>query len=106
VLYDELAPLAEGSSANPPEGTIGAIARSLGMLAAVVGRHADAAAHLRRAIAIDTATGARPWVAYAQLELAAVLSAMARPDEAAALAGAARTAAATLGMARLAARID
>jgi DNA-binding SARP family transcriptional activator len=105
VLYDELTPLAEGSSANPPEGTIGAIARSLGVLATLLDRQADAIAHLRRAIEIDTATGARPWVAYAQVELAAVLAREGRNEEAAALWDVARATAATLGMQRLAARV-
>ena len=105
TLYDELSPLAERSSANPPEGTLGAIARSLGILAALVGREADAVAHLRRAIAIDTTTDAPPWVAYAQVELADVLSRIGEPAEAAALREEAAATAAALGMQRLAARI-
>ena len=36
ILYDELVPLAERSSINPSEGTLGATARSLGILAAIV----------------------------------------------------------------------
>jgi DNA-binding SARP family transcriptional activator len=106
VVYDELAPLAEGSSANPPEGTIGAIARSLGMLAAVLGRQADAAGHLRRAIEIDTATGGRPWVAYAQVELADLLATTGDRDEAAALRASAVEAAESLGMRRLVTRME
>jgi DNA-binding SARP family transcriptional activator len=104
VLYEELTPLAERSSANPPEGSIGAIARSLGILAGVLRRRTDAVAHLRRAIEIDTATGARPWVAYAQLELAELLRAD-DPEEAASLLVAATATAEALAMARLARRI-
>lgn len=104
-LYEELAPLAERSSANPPEGSIGAIARSLGMLAAVVGRQTDAVVHLRNAIEIDTATGASPWVAYAEVELADVLAAGGAEDEAAVLAARAAETARSLGMKRLAERI-
>ena len=106
VLYEELAPLSERSSANPPEGAIGAIARSLGMLAAVVGRQADAVVHLRNAIEIDTAARARPWVAYAQAELADLLAAGEDHDEAAALRTKASETAASLGMRRLATRLE
>jgi tetratricopeptide (TPR) repeat protein len=106
VLYDELAPLAEGSSANPPEGTIGAIARSLGMLAAISSRQMDAVGHLRRAIEIDTATGARPWVAYAQIDLADVLATTGDRDEAAVLRARALETADSLGMRRLLARLE
>jgi DNA-binding SARP family transcriptional activator len=104
TLYEELTPLAERSSANPPEGSIGAIARSLGILAALLGRRPDATAHLRTAIEMDTATGARPWVAYAQLELADLL----RDDdgaEAGSLLDAASETARALKMARLSERI-
>jgi DNA-binding SARP family transcriptional activator len=105
TLYDELEPLAERSSANPPEGTIGAIARALGALAALLGRQADAEAHFRRAIEIDTATGARPWRAYAELELAEVLEDDGRNQETQSLRANAAATASELGLLRLLERV-
>ena len=58
--------------------------------------------HLRRAIEIDTSTGATPWVAYAQVELAALVT----PREAATLRGEASQRASALGMERLSARLS
>jgi predicted ATPase/DNA-binding SARP family transcriptional activator len=102
ILYDELAPRADWSTANPPEGSLGSVAGTLGLLAAGLGRDGDAADHLRRAIALDTAIGAMPWVAHAQAELAALVA----PDQAAALRAEALQTASTLGMERLAARLS
>jgi tetratricopeptide (TPR) repeat protein len=106
ILYEELEPLAERSTANVSEGTIGAMARSLGIAAAVAGRRADAIAHLARAIEIDTETGATPWVAYAQVELADVLAEAGDVAEAASLRGDAKATALALAMPRLLARIE
>jgi DNA-binding SARP family transcriptional activator len=105
ILYEELASLAERSSANPPEGTLGAMARYLGILAAMLGRDDEAAAHLRSAIAIDSETGGRPWVAYAQAELALVLARAGGTEEASALRSEAGRTAAELGLERLAAQV-
>jgi DNA-binding SARP family transcriptional activator len=106
VLYDELRPFGDRSSSDIPEGTDGAMARHLGVLAAMLGRDDEAVAHLRSAIAIDGATGGRPWVAYAQADLAAVLARRGELDEAAALRAEASLTAAELGLGRLAARIE
>ena len=105
ILYEELAPLARRSSANPPEGTLGAMARYLGILAAMLGNDEEAATHLRSAIAVDETTGGRPWVAYAQAELAAVLARRGETDEANSLRSEAERTAAELGLGRLAARL-
>lgn len=106
TLYQELRPLEERSTSDIPEGSAGAMARHLGVLAALLGRDDEAEAHLRRAIEIDEATGGRPWVAYAQADLAAVLRRQGSPAEAESLETAARAAAAELGLGRLAARIE
>ena len=102
TLYAELAPHAGWSTANAPEGSLGAVARTLGLLAAGLGRDGDAVDHLRRAIEIDTSIGAVPWVAHAQAELAALVPS----DEAAALRAEATRTASILGMERLAARLS
>jgi DNA-binding SARP family transcriptional activator len=106
ALSNELAPLADRSTANVPEGVAGAVARYLGILAAMLGREDDAVAHYRAAIAIDVATGAPGWAAYAKAELAAILRRRGDVEEATLLRDEARTTAAEFGMIRLAGRID
>jgi DNA-binding SARP family transcriptional activator len=106
TLYEQNADLADWGAANAPEGTAGAMARTLGVLAAMLGRTTDAVAYHRRAIAVDTATGGVPWVAYAQAELADLLAASGEREEAAALHAAASATADELGMARLRRRLD
>ncbi len=106
LLYDELAPLAARSTSNVPEGDAGTMARHLGVLAAMLGRDNAAAGHLRAAIEIDERSGGRPWVAYAKADLADVVGRQGEPDEAAALRDVAETAAAELGLGRLAAQIE
>jgi tetratricopeptide (TPR) repeat protein len=106
VLYEALLPHAGWSTSNVPEGSAGAMARYLGVLAALLGRDEEAVAHLRSAIAIDEATGGRPWVAYAQADLAAVLERGGERGEAEALRASASATAAELGLGRLAARLE
>jgi DNA-binding SARP family transcriptional activator len=106
TLYEQHAHLAEWGASNTPEGSAGAMARTLGVLAAMLGRPEEAIAHHRRAIEIDTATGGVPWVAYAQAELAAILAERGERDEAAGLRAAASATADELGMLRLRARLD
>jgi hypothetical protein len=105
TLFDLLVPLAECATFNPPEGALGAVARTVGVLAATVGRRDDALAHLRRAIEIDTAVGATPWVAHAQVELAEVLLSLEERQEALAQLVSARTTATALGMTSLIDRV-
>ena len=102
VLHAELAPHADWSTANPPEGSLGSVARTLGILAGGLGRHEDAVNYLRRAVEIDRSIGATPWVAHAQVELAALVE----PAEAVALRGEAAANASALGMERLGARLS
>ncbi|HEY7729395.1 MAG TPA: AAA family ATPase, partial [Gaiellaceae bacterium] len=105
VLYEELVHLRNRSTSDVPEGSAGAMARHLGVLAAILGRDEEAVAHLRAAIEIDEASGGRPWVAYAQAELADVLDRQGKEDEARVLRSAAAATAAELGLGRVAARL-
>ena len=57
--------------------------REIGLLHAIAGRPAEAAACLRRAVAANQAVHGRPYVALCRLELAAALRATGEPDEAA-----------------------
>ena len=102
VLYAQVTPHAEWSTSNPPEGSLGSVARTLGILATGLGHDRDAADHLRQAIVIDTTSGAIPWVAHAQVELAELV----QDAEAAALRREALGTASALGMERLAARLS
>jgi hypothetical protein len=58
------------------------VARALGVLAAVLGRHDEAAEHLDTAIEIERRMRARPWVAHAQHGLAETLLARDAPGDA------------------------
>jgi tetratricopeptide (TPR) repeat protein len=60
----------------------GPVALRLGMLARVLGDHADAESFLRQALDHSTAMGARPWVVAARLELATLEEEMGRPGAA------------------------
>lgn len=88
--------------------SFGSADRVLGMLAATMRRHSEAAAYFERAIAFDSASGARPWVAHTRLEYAALLVERKQagdPAQAAALLDAALAEARELGMAVLEQRI-
>jgi tetratricopeptide (TPR) repeat protein len=88
---------------------LGSAARYLGMLAALMGDYGDAQARFEDAIAMNARMGARPWHAHAQFELGAMLLGRGNPDDrerALELIGAARESAASLGMIRLARKID
>ncbi|HEX8101948.1 MAG TPA: AAA family ATPase, partial [Solirubrobacteraceae bacterium] len=54
----------------------------LGRMAHALGEHAEAEVHLRRAVALNDAAGARPYAAVAQLRLGEVLAAADRREEA------------------------
>jgi DNA-binding SARP family transcriptional activator len=66
----------------PVEGVFGAVARALGVLAGALGRYDDAERHLDVAIDIERRMGARPWLAHAQHDLAAIIVARGDPDRA------------------------
>ena len=73
VLYGQLAPFAGRHAAGHAEGSVGAVDRYLGLLAATMGRLDAAADHLVDAIRVNEAMGARPWTAHSQHDLAEVL---------------------------------
>ena len=58
AIYDLLIPYDSHVAMSPPDGCNGAVARHLGLLAAALGRTAEAEAHLRHGIAIDERMGA------------------------------------------------
>jgi tetratricopeptide (TPR) repeat protein len=73
-LYEELLPYARlAAVVGPGLGYFGAVARHLGLLAAGAGRLADAERHFIAALELDGRMGARPWVAWTQGDLAALL---------------------------------
>jgi DNA-binding SARP family transcriptional activator len=73
VLYDAQLPYTGRVASDIYEGSAGAVDRALGILAAMLGRDSEAVAHLEAAIDINERTGARPWAAYARVDLAEVL---------------------------------
>lgn len=73
-LYELLLPY-DGRNVVVSEGVacVGAAAHYLGLLAAAARRWDDAEAHFESAIALNTKTGGRPWLAHAEFELARML---------------------------------
>ena len=98
MLYDQLLPYADRMAVDVHEGSGGAVARSLGILAALLGRTPEAIRHLEAAIALNVATGALPWAAHSRLELANVLVGIGDHAGAHDLLEEARATARTLGM--------
>ena len=81
ALYAQLTPLAGRHAIGHAEGSVGAVDRYLGLLAAVTNRLDDAARYLEDAIEINQRMGARSWTAHSQHDLAAVLRARQGPDD-------------------------
>jgi tetratricopeptide (TPR) repeat protein len=73
TLYEQLAPYAGRHAIGHAEGSVGAVDRYLGLLAATRGDLDGAVGHLEAAIAANDAMGARPWTAHSQHDLAVVL---------------------------------
>jgi tetratricopeptide (TPR) repeat protein len=105
TLLEELEPIARRAAANVPEGSVGTLARSIAHLAELLGRDNDAAGLLEQAIELDRASGARPWVAHAQVDLASILARQGQDGAASSLLAEAAATAAELGMTALKARI-
>ena len=59
----------------------GAASRYLGMLAATMARWDEAEQHFQEALAMNTRTGARPWLAHTQHDYAAMLLARGQPED-------------------------
>jgi DNA-binding winged helix-turn-helix (wHTH) protein len=108
TLYEALEPL-EGRQilVGPAIALDGCASRTLGMLAAAIGRYGDAEEHFARAVRADEAMGSRPAVAYAQVAWAEALverDAARDRGRASTLVGAAKRTAQAVGMPRLVAR--
>jgi tetratricopeptide (TPR) repeat protein len=72
-LYGLLEPFERLYTLAPIEAVFGAMARGLGVLATALRRYDDAERHLKTAIDLERHMGARPWLAHAQHDLAAML---------------------------------
>lgn len=72
-LYEKLVPFAGLIAAGYPETILGSVERPLGVLAAMTDKSESAAGHFTRAIEVNSAMGARPWVAHAQHDFARAL---------------------------------
>ena len=72
-LYDELRPFAQTLATDVQEGSAGATARILGVLAELNGNREIAIRHLQDAIEINERVGARIWLAHSQADLAELL---------------------------------
>jgi tetratricopeptide (TPR) repeat protein len=81
-LHALLLPFRDRYARAPVEASFGCVARALGVLAAVLGRHDDAAEHFGAAIEIERRMRARPWLAHAQHRLAETLLARDAPGDA------------------------
>ena len=72
-LYSMLLPYERLYAQAPVESAFGAVARGLGVLATALDRFDDAERHFATAIETERAMRARPWLAHAQHDLAAML---------------------------------
>ncbi|MEO8247467.1 MAG: AAA family ATPase [Chloroflexota bacterium] len=109
ILYRRLLPFAGGHAIGHTEGSVGPVARYLGLLAGTMGRDDDAVEHLEAAITVGQRLGATPWVAHAQRDLATALrrrGAAGDAGRAAELTVVARATAERLGMVALLATLD
>ena len=104
TLYARLSPYANLVALAGSEVSVGPVDRPLGILAAALGRHDDAARHFEAAIAACQRMGAWPWVAHSQYAYAAMLAARGGTEDrprAIELAASARDAANQIGMTAL-----
>ena len=60
------APFAGRHAIGHTEGSVGSVDRYLGLLAAALGHHDDAARHLEDAVQVNERMGARPWTAHSR----------------------------------------
>jgi DNA-binding SARP family transcriptional activator/tetratricopeptide (TPR) repeat protein len=73
VLYRKLLPYADRVAVGIPEICTGSVSRYLGLLAATIGRQAEAERHFEDALAMNGRIGARPWLAHTQEDYARLL---------------------------------
>jgi tetratricopeptide (TPR) repeat protein len=72
-LYELLLPYAGRTGVSAPDDCSGAVSRSLGVLAAALGRVDDATRHFEEALATNARMRARPWLAETQHDYARML---------------------------------
>jgi tetratricopeptide (TPR) repeat protein len=109
TLYGQLLPFAGRHAIGHTEGSLGAVDRYLGLLAAALDRHDEAIRHLEDAVHINERMGARPWTAHSRADLAAALRRRDAPGDASRaedLEAQARATAIALGMPVLMATLD
>jgi tetratricopeptide (TPR) repeat protein len=81
VLYRLLLPWRAMNAVDVGEGFRGAVARYLGILAAMLGRTDDAQRHFEDALATNAAMGVRPWLAHTQQDYARMLFSRGAPGD-------------------------
>jgi tetratricopeptide (TPR) repeat protein len=81
ALYELLSPYTLLIAIGPHFFAMGAAARAVGSLAAVLSRPDEAIQHLEGATAINERIGARPWLAHTKVDHARVLLARDRPGD-------------------------
>ncbi|MGH7856860.1 MAG: ATP-binding protein [Candidatus Binatia bacterium] len=109
VLYETLLPYGRQSMVLVAAVCAGSFSRSLGLLAATLGRYGEAERHFEDALETNSRLAALPWVAHTQHEYARMLIARGGPDDArraSELRSAALETARNLGMTALIARLD
>ena len=108
VLYEQLLPFAGRHAVGWAEGSVGAVDRYLGLLAATMRNHEAAVSHFEDAIRVNGNMGARPWTAHSQHDYAVVLNDRGAPgdeERASDLFAAALATAHALGMVALEAKV-
>ena len=80
-LHSLLLPYEHLYAQAPVEAVFGSLARGLGVLATTQGRFDDAERHFERAIEMERRMGARPWLAHAQHDQAAMRLARGGPGD-------------------------
>ena len=73
VLYELLSPYADRNALSVPDVSTGSVSRSLGALAASMGRWEEATRHFEDALSMNARMGARPWLARTQHDYAGML---------------------------------
>jgi tetratricopeptide (TPR) repeat protein len=81
VLYDLLVPWGGLNAVDQAEGIRGAISRYLGILATATKRWSEAEQHFERALAMNAAMGARPWLAHTQTDYGQMLQGRGGPRD-------------------------
>jgi tetratricopeptide (TPR) repeat protein len=104
-LYELLMPFASRVASDVHEGSAGAVARTLGLLAAMLGRDDEARAHLQAAVALNENTAAVAWAAHSRADLAELLLRRGATAEAQPLLAEASATARRLGMQALETRL-